>query len=383
MKRSRAGGAWSSALRALNRRPYASGELRALLQRRGYPDAEIGATLLRLADSGLLDDRAFAAGFATSRALRRHWGPARIAVALRERGLEPALIEAALDQLRQQVDARRLIEELVRKRGGPPADPRAYRRLWQLALRRGFRAEQVREVLGAVPEAPSGRRGATLALLLALGLAGSVQADIYQVTGTTHAFTNIPSREANTVIRSRSGPPRRTAAREPHAMLGELIETTATRTGVDAALLSAVIEAESAFNPDAVSPKGARGLMQLMPATADRLGVSQIHDPEQNLDGGARYLRYLIDLFGGDLRLALAAYNAGENLVQRLGRVPRIAETQGYVTRILERYGSDSHAFRTRPPDAAPVRRSRIFVTQDQRGVWYLTSAPVSTLSGR
>jgi soluble lytic murein transglycosylase-like protein len=96
---------------------------------------------------------------------------------------------------------------------------------------------------------------------------------------------------------------------------------------------------ESTFKRNALSPKGARGLMQLMPPTASRFGVTNIYDPQQNIEGGTRYIRFLLDMFGGDVSLALAGYNAGEGAVLRYGRqVPPYRETQEYVRRIFNRY---------------------------------------------
>ena len=116
------------------------------------------------------------------------------------------------------------------------------------------------------------------------------------------------------------------------------IQQVAVAYQLEPALLHAVISAESSYNPQARSPKGARGLMQLMPDTARRFGVSDPDDPTENLHGGARYLRWLLDLFT-DLRLALAAYNAGEGAVQRYGNaIPPYPETRTYVQRVLEFY---------------------------------------------
>ena len=112
------------------------------------------------------------------------------------------------------------------------------------------------------------------------------------------------------------------------------------RNSVDPLLLYSIMHQESSFKPRALSHKGARGLMQLMPGTASRFGVTNIWDPKQNIEGGARYMRFLLDLFAGDVRLALAGYNAGEGAVMKYGyRVPPYAETREYVRRIGNRYG--------------------------------------------
>ena len=117
------------------------------------------------------------------------------------------------------------------------------------------------------------------------------------------------------------------------------IVESGTRNGIDPVLLYAIMHRESSFKKRALSYKGASGLMQLMPATARRFGVRNIWDPRQNVEGGARYMRVLLDLFGGDVRLALAGYNAGEGAVMKYGyRVPPYRETQEYVRRISERY---------------------------------------------
>ena len=117
-----------------------------------------------------------------------------------------------------------------------------------------------------------------------------------------------------------------------------LIDHYAEKHNVDPVLVRAVIQVESNFNPECVSTKGARGLMQLMPGTAKRFGVTKIHDPEQNIRGGVRYLALLLDLFRNDLPRVLAAYNAGENAVLRHGGIPPYSETTTYVARALTVY---------------------------------------------
>ena len=120
--------------------------------------------------------------------------------------------------------------------------------------------------------------------------------------------------------------------------LRELAAAAARRHGLEPGLVMAVVSVESGFRPEAVSPKGAQGLMQLMPKTAEALGVEDAFDPAQNLDGGARHLGELLTVYGGDLTRALAAYNAGEGAVLRHGGVPPYRETRAYVRKVLERY---------------------------------------------
>ncbi|HKF58368.1 MAG TPA: lytic transglycosylase domain-containing protein [Blastocatellia bacterium] len=123
------------------------------------------------------------------------------------------------------------------------------------------------------------------------------------------------------------------------ATIDAMVRQAAARHGVDPRLIFLVIQAESGFRIRAVSPKGATGLMQLMPSTALRMGVTNILDPRENVFGGVKYLRWLLDRFGGDVRLALAGYNAGEGAVESYGNeVPPYLETQNYVRSIVLRY---------------------------------------------
>jgi soluble lytic murein transglycosylase-like protein len=124
-----------------------------------------------------------------------------------------------------------------------------------------------------------------------------------------------------------------------NSAVDNFIVESGKRNSVDPQLLSAIMHQETSFKTRALSYKGARGLMQLMPATASRFGVSNIWDPKQNIEGGARYMRFLLDMFAGDVRLALAGYNAGEGAVMKYGyQVPPYSETQEYVRRIGRRY---------------------------------------------
>jgi hypothetical protein len=149
---------------------------------------------------------------------------------------------------------------------------------------------------------------------------------------------------------NRTSRPRASACADcNYATMAPLIRTVSRAAGVDPALVEAVIEVESGFNRRAVSPAGAQGLMQLMPATAQGFGVSDVYDPVQNVAAGTLYLGQMLRQFSGNLSYALAAYNAGEANVRTYGGIPPFAETQAYVPRVLSRYA----AFKAR---SAPER---------------------------
>lgn len=187
-----------------------------------------------------------------------------------------------------------------------------------------------------------------LALLLLVSLAAPAQAEkvqVYRKADGTLLFTN----RAPSIVRERGmllletrvyrdehythKPRALTAARRD--AYDDLIADAANRWGVEFALVKAVVHAESAFDKEAVSRAGARGLMQLMPATASMLKVSDIHDPYDNINGGAQYLRMMLNRFKGDVRNALAAYNAGEANVKKYGGIPPFAETKDYVSKVV------------------------------------------------
>lgn len=130
----------------------------------------------------------------------------------------------------------------------------------------------------------------------------------------------------------------------------KIIRAAAGRHQLDEALLHAVIEAESRYNPNAISPKGAIGLMQLMPGTAKRYGVTDLKDPTENLRAGASYLRDLLTAFNNDLSLTLAAYNSGENAVLRHGTIPPYPETQGFVAKVIGWYKPSPSCYRVSAP---------------------------------
>ncbi|MBS4097689.1 MAG: lytic transglycosylase domain-containing protein [Sulfuricella sp.] len=176
-------------------------------------------------------------------------------------------------------------------------------------------------------------------------------ANIYTYTsaeGAVH-LSNVPTdrrytvliesekdKTANRPVADTPNPPSAIAAKFQY---DRIVDETARTYGVESALLHAVISVESQYNPTAVSKKGAAGLMQLMPRTAKHYGVSNTLNPEQNIQGGARYLRDLLVAFNSDLNLTLAAYNAGETMVRKHGnRIPPIRETMNYVPRVLDFY---------------------------------------------
>lgn len=149
------------------------------------------------------------------------------------------------------------------------------------------------------------------------------------------------------------------------------IDAAASRHNVDPSLVRAVIKVESNFNPNAVSRKGAMGLMQLMPQTARQLNVVNPFDPEQNVDAGVRHLKQLMESYGGDVKLGLAAYNAGAGAVARSAGIPRFTETRNYVKRITQLYygGTDPGIRILGSPVREPVR-----VQRDERGVLHFSN---------
>ena len=155
--------------------------------------------------------------------------------------------------------------------------------------------------------------------------------------------------------------------------INSIVRRVADRHRVDPELIRAIIQTESDYDPGAVSSKGAMGLMQLIPATAERFGVENPFDPAQNIEGGVSYLKYLLKLFGGNLPLSLAAYNAGENTVIRSGGIPAIPETEHYVRKVTRLYGvpvSGSRSQAESPArDAAPIFRD-----VDSAGVVHFTN---------
>lgn len=141
----------------------------------------------------------------------------------------------------------------------------------------------------------------------------------------------------------------------PPAEVVALVNSIAPKYGIDPALVLAVIQAESAFRTDAVSPKEAAGLMQLIPDTADRFGVGDVFDPKENITGGVKYLRWLLAYFQGDVTLALAGYNAGERAVDRYKGVPPYAETRNYVRVIRRIYDDTRHPFDRSVAEPSPA----------------------------
>lgn len=191
-------------------------------------------------------------------------------------------------------------------------------------------------------------------IALAAAMAGFVWAEAVSIHANSDRFVQvgtIPGVPRHSIFTSpESAPqaqrPSETTSGSPciggfcdQARLNRLIQDIAHGYGIESALLHAVVTVESRYNPRAVSPNGAAGLMQLMPGTAKRYGVNDTLDPEQNLRGGAKYLRDLLEMFGSDVRLALAAYHAGENAVLRYqNSIPPFRATMEYVPKVFDLY---------------------------------------------
>ena len=188
------------------------------------------------------------------------------------------------------------------------------------------------------------------ALAVGLVFPSSSSPEIYKYVdgdGVLH-LTNVPNGKYNSVLKEEWAPIYLDATLEKY---DPLIWSAAEKYGVDYALVKAVIKAESNFNPQAISKAGARGLMQLMPETANILRVNDPFHPEDNIEGGVRHLRYLLNLFKGNLHLVLAAYNAGEEAVFRYNDIPPYRETRTYVQRVLKYFWN--YSGETRTPDSS------------------------------
>jgi soluble lytic murein transglycosylase-like protein len=217
------------------------------------------------------------------------------------------------------------------------------------------------------------------------GLAAAIAAGILALTSPSAiAEIVIEQRDGIFYVKSVEPPPPVVAAplagspsgvivTRPAAPYGELIRAAAARHGLASELVESVIRVESNFEARAVSPKGARGLMQLMPATAAKLGVRNVFDARQNIEGGVRHLRHLVDRYDGNLALALAAYNAGVEAVGRYGGIPPYPETQAYVARVLRLLQ------RAAPSASAEARVLRRYETADGHVVY--SNLPIDKLS--
>lgn len=226
------------------------------------------------------------------------------------------------------------------------------------------------------------------AILIVTVSAIAVEADIYRYVdddGVAY-YTDVPlNRKAERIIRTGPAETQKdtqsTSLNRVETGTGgdfhSIVMDKANKYEIEPSLVHAVIKAESNGNPSAVSKKGAMGLMQLMPTTASELDVRNAFDPEENIDGGTKYLKYLIEKFRGDLTLALAAYNAGPKLVEKTGSIPQISETKQYVKKVLSIYtGKTFHPVSS--PGPSPVSKpERIYKIVTEDGTLLFTNFPL------
>ena len=201
-----------------------------------------------------------------------------------------------------------------------------------------------------------------LILFLLIGI--TAHADMYQsVTDDgTVLYSNISRSGSKAVVKEKAPVLRDNAKTAQNKTYGigefhRIAEEKAMKHNVDPRLVQAVISAESNWNPNAVSQKGAVGMMQLMPKTARDMGVGNPLNADENIEGGVKYLRYLLNKFRGNLALALAAYNAGPSLVEKVGGIPSIPETVKYVRQVMNEYSGGGHAAWNTSSDNAKLLR--------------------------
>ena len=233
----------------------------------------------------------------------------------------------------------------------------------------------------------------TAAVLLACFQPAAVRADIYRYVddnGVVH-FTNVgggkkhkrvatesPATPAAPAPSPQSTSPAPVASANIPSTYLDMIDSACSRHGVDPSLVHALVKVESDFNPFAISSRGAMGLMQLMPETALTMNVKDSFNPAENIDGGVKYLRYLIDRYEGNLSLALAAYNSGETAVKKWGTIPPFKETQNYVQRILKIYNNGATA-----PAGYVTRYTTIYMGYAADGSLIVTDNPSGQQSAK
>ena len=224
------------------------------------------------------------------------------------------------------------------------------------------------------------RTGLVITAILSVHSAAAAEIRIEERDGVLYVRNVKPPQP---VVAKPSSPPNERVAARTAGPYRDLIRAAATRHALAPELIESVILVESNFEARAVSRKGARGLMQLMPATAARLGVRNVFDVRQNVEGGVRHLRYLVDLYGGNLALALAAYNAGVDAVGRYGGIPPYAETRAYVQRVLRsvalaRLRVSAESVASAEPDA---ERAALYHYEARDGTAVYSNLPAERLS--
>ena len=173
-------------------------------------------------------------------------------------------------------------------------------------------------------------------------------------------FIDVPTADIASITESQESAPVPPELQKKLADLNEVVAAASDKHQIDPDLITSVIHAESSFNPKARSPKGAQGLMQLMPGTASKLGVTDAYDPSANVDAGTRYLRELLLQYNGDMVKALAAYNAGPLRVQQYNGVPPYRETRAYVAKIVKEFNRKKLAERNTARQLSPKTRQQV-----------------------